>query len=230
MFSELCTASKAENPLPTIDQFFSIYEDVSKSTLVAEAVASSRSSGLPTDATVASQSKFTLWVEAALATDVEIVNFLTNQDKEHSSTLHKNLLKQQRPSSTTKRDGMKATLIPCSDMGTIAWSRGHGMTETLELVMKLQDEMQFWFVRFIEDSLDAGFKVFRDCTSGEGRGVALDCSSVTAVLSHLKRVNDWLDQAASKRNEALEEKIERLRRKIYGFVIQHVGTTFDNSA
>lgn len=230
MFSELSAASKAENPLPSIDRFFSIYEDVSKSTLMAEAIASSRSSIPPTDVIPVDQSKFSLWVEAALATDLEIVSFLTNQDTESSSTLQKNLLKRQIPSSTVKSSGTKATSITCSEMSSVTWSRGHGMRETVELALKLQDEMQFWFVRFIEESLDAGFKVFRECADGEGRRLSLDCISVTAVLSHLKRVNDWLDKAASKRKEVLGDKIERLRRKIYGFVIQHVGTTFDNSA
>ena len=47
------------------------------------------------------------------------------------------------------------------------------------------------------------------------------------MLSQLKRVNDWLDLVISKGDELLTEKVERLKRKIYGFVIQHVGTTFD---
>ncbi|XP_031384319.1 flocculation protein FLO11 [Punica granatum] len=228
MFSELSATSKAENPLPTIERFFSLYEDVIKSTAMAEAIASSRTSSPPTDAILGDQSKFSLWVEAALATDLEIVNFLTNQDTEPSSNLQKSLLKRQSSSSASKSNAVKFSSSAQSDINSFTWARGHGMRETVELAMKLQGEMQFWFIQFIEESLDAGFRVFKECARGEGKG--LDCGSVAAVLSHLKRLNDWLDQAASKRNEILAEKIERLKRKIYGFVIQHVGTTFDNSA
>jgi hypothetical protein len=46
----------------------------------------------------------------------------------------------------------------------------------------------------------------------------------------LKRVNEWLDRVALKGDELLTGKIEKLKKKIYGFVIQHVGTTFDNSS
>ena len=57
--------------------------------------------------------------------------------------------------------------------------------------------------------------------------ISLDGGSIAVVLSQLKRVNDWLYLVISKGDELLTEKVERLKRKIYGFVIQHVGTTFD---
>ena len=69
------------------------------------------------------------------------------------------------------------------------------------------------------------FKVFGKSTNEGG----LDCGPITAILSQLKRVNDWLDRVVSKRDEMMIEKIERLKQKIYGFVIQHVGKTVDNS-
>ncbi|KAF8034403.1 hypothetical protein BT93_C0641 [Corymbia citriodora subsp. variegata] len=225
MFSELCSTSKAGNPLPSIDRFFSIYDEVVRSTGVVKSLSSSRAcaedSSIPTD-----QSKFSIWVEAALATDLEVVNFLTNQNSEPASVLQKTLLKRQ-PVKAHGKNHMKVASPSRSDTAC-AWTRGHGIKETADFAMKLQSEMQMWFVSFIEDSLDAGFRVFGQC--GGGKVLNLDCGSVTAVLSHLKRVNDWLDRAVPKSDGFLMEKIEQLKRKIYGFVIQHVGTTFDNSS
>ncbi|XP_010047762.2 LOW QUALITY PROTEIN: uncharacterized protein LOC104436628 [Eucalyptus grandis] len=224
MFSELCSTSKAGNPLPSIDRFFSIYDEVVRSTGVVKSLSNSRAcaddSIIPTE-----QSKFSIWVEAALATDLEVVNFLTNQDSEPASALQKTLLKRHSVKANGKNQ-MKVASPSRSDTACV-WTRGHGMKETVDFAMKLQSEMQMWFVSFIEDSLVAGFRVFGQC--GGGKVLNLDCGSVTAVLSHLKRVNDWLDRAVPKSDEFLMEKIEQLKRKIYGFVIQHVGTTFDNS-
>ncbi|XP_030549951.1 uncharacterized protein LOC115754912 [Rhodamnia argentea] len=224
MFSELCSTSKAGNPLPSIERFFSIYDEVVSLTGVVKSLSSNRA--CVDDSIISTaQSKFSIWVEAALATDLDIVNFLTNQNSEPASALQKTLLKRQSVKAHGKNH-MKVASPSRSD-SACAWTRGHGIKETADFAMKLQSEMQMWFVSFIEDSLDAGFRVFGEC--GGGKVLSLDCGSVTAVLSHLKSVNDWLDRAVPKNDEFLMEKIEQLKRKIYGFVIKHVGTTFDNS-
>ncbi|KAE8654649.1 hypothetical protein F3Y22_tig00117048pilonHSYRG01366 [Hibiscus syriacus] len=61
------------------------------------------------------------------------------------------------------------------------------------------------------------------------KALPLDCGSIAAVLSQLKRVNDWLDQAVAKVGEPLVDKVEKLKIKIYGFVIHHVGTQLSSS-
>jgi len=108
--------------------------------------------------------------------------------------------------------------------------RGQGMKDTAELSASLRSEMEMWFLKFVEDALDAGFRVFSEAGSNGGtRRLSLEGGSIAAILSQLKRINDWLDLVVKKRDEKLTEKIERLKRKIYGFVIQHVGTSLDNS-
>ncbi|KAK9268960.1 hypothetical protein L1049_000726 [Liquidambar formosana] len=230
MFSDLCSTSKSQNPLPTIDRFFTIYDDVMRSTVIAESVATSHSPETPPHDNISmEQSKFSLWVEAALATDLEIVSLLSNQNNESpSTTLQKSSSKRQSLNATAK-NSPKASSSPPLGSNVGGWTRGHGMKETVELALNLQSQMQMWFLRFVEGSLDAGFQVFGECTNVGGGMLKLDGGSIAVVLSQLKRVNDWLDSAMSKRDETLREKIERLKRKIYGFVIQHVGTTHDNS-
>lgn len=227
MFSELSSASKAGNPLPTIDRFFTIYNNVVKFTVIAESVVSSHNADTPNDIIPSEKSKYiSLWVEAALATDLQIVSLLTSQDPEPPSTLQKSLSKRQSHNAPTKNH-LKTSSCPQSNHSHEAWTRGHGMKDTVELSNKLLSEMQIWFLRFVEESLEAGFRVFRDSATDGSKTISLDGGSIAVVLSQLKRVNDWLDLVISKGDELMTEKVERLKRKIYGFVIQHVGTTFD---
>ncbi|KAK8343270.1 hypothetical protein V6Z12_A07G003800 [Gossypium hirsutum] len=191
MFSELSSKSKAGNPLPTIDRFLSIYDDVVKYTGIAETVAAGYKSGIEEHSKSSS-----LWVEAAVTTDLEI----------HASRQH-----------ASPKNQLKTSSIPQLQQNNNAamWTRGEGMKETMHFAMNLKVEMQMWFIGFMEESLKA---------------LVLDCGSIAAVLSQLKRVNDWLDRAVLKGDEVLVHMVEKLKRKIYGFVIQHVGTTFDNSS
>ncbi|XP_057784683.1 uncharacterized protein LOC131002023 [Salvia miltiorrhiza] len=211
MFSDLVEMSKPENPLPTIDRFMSIYEDALKSTVDAELISSSHSSSRATDATSTEQPKPSkLWVEAALATNLEVVSLLTNEEFDGLSKVEQSSKKRLSISEPVKK------LSPSSVAGT--WTRGMGMNETIELGKNLQSEMQMWFVRFVEESLDAGFRVFGKSSPAAGGG-GLDCGPIAAILSQLKRVNDWLDRVVSRRDGVLMEKTERLKGKIYGFVM-----------
>ncbi|KAF2304573.1 hypothetical protein GH714_033692 [Hevea brasiliensis] len=185
---------------------------------IAESVATSHSSDRAAIPTEQSKSA-SLWVEAALATDLEIVSLLNNKNNDPPTTL---------PKSLSKRQSLKASSSAAFDPTVGVWTRNHGMKETVELAMKLQSEMQIWFVNFVEDSLNAGFRALGGCTIDGSKPLPFNFSSVAGILSQLKRVNDWLDRVVSKGDEFLDEKIEKLKRKIYGFVIQHVGTTFDN--
>lgn len=213
MFSELSSTHKSGDLLHVVDQFFMIYNDIVKSTEIAESVLGSRN-GEKSGVSLPEQSKpATLWVEAALATNLEIVSLITSQDSGPATSLHK---------SGSKRQTMEVSSLPNSN--AVPWNRCQGMKETVGLAMELQSEMKLWFLKFVEDCLDAGSKVFRE-SSGDGVKTSPPIpnrGSIASVLSQLKRVNDWLDRVVSKRDGPLKENVERLKRKIYGFVIQNV--------
>lgn len=231
MFSDLCSSSKAGNPLPTIDRFLSMYDNASRSAAIVESVSSSHCSEAPDAVFPTEQSKSaSAWVEAALSTDLAIVSLLTGQNTESlpPPSLPKSSSKRQSIGSITKSHTKTSTTMSESPKRT--WTRGHGIRETIELATALKSEMEMWFLKFVEESLDAGFRVFSECGNNVGRKLPIECGSIAAILSQLKRINDWLDLVAKKRDEVLTDKIERLKRKIYGFVIQHVGTTFDNNS
>ncbi|XAR66971.1 hypothetical protein NMG60_11013372 [Bertholletia excelsa] len=228
MFSDLCSSSKAGNPLPTIDRFMSIYDEVVKSKATAESITNKCSFLTPDDNNIiAEHSKsISLWVEAALATDLEIVSLLTDQNIAPRPTLQRSSSKRQSVNTHSKNHTTASAFASLSfDSAGKTWTRGNGMNDNVELAANLQSEMQMWFIRFVEESLDAGFRVFEKGTTSGG----LDCGPIAAILSQLKRVNDWLDRVVSRQDELLTGKIEQLKRKIYGFVIQHVGTTMNNS-
>ena len=112
--------SKPENPLPTIDRFMSIYEDALKSTSDVESIFGSHSSSRSTDFTTEKQPKPNkLWVEAALATNLEVFSLLTNEEFDGLS---------KGEQSSTKRlsisEPAKKLSLP-SAVGT--WTRCMGM-------------------------------------------------------------------------------------------------------
>lgn len=101
------------------------------------------------------------------------------------------------------------------------WTDVGGLKETAKFAVKLQSEMQMWFIGFVEESLE---------NKNAAAVTPLDGSSIAAVLSQLKQVNEWLDRVVSDQDNQIADKIEGLKRKIYGFVIHHVGSTYDKSS
>lgn len=223
MFSQLSSTSKAGNPLHTIDRFFSIYNDVVKYAGIAKSIAVNHTTATTGDNISTEQSKPScLWVDAALATDLKIVSLLTTQNNEalSSSTLQKSSSRRKSVNAQNQQKG--STRIAATE----TWTRGHGMKESVELAKNLQSEMQMWFMGFVEELLDAGSRVFGECEINGSVSLPMDSGSIAAVLSQLKRVNEWLDRE----DDILTAKMEQLKRKIYGFVIRHVGTTLGNAS
>lgn len=197
MFSDLCSASKPGNPVPTIDRFLSVYGYVLRWCGTAESPSAGRKADGPKDTM--------LWVEAALATDLEVLHLISKE----TECLPKPPFPQVDP--------------PREESPANTGTRGRGVSETVDLAKALRREMQIWFMKFVEEAMDVGFRLL---------GENADNNKVAAVLSQLKRINDWLDGVmgrTAEAEEALKEKIERLKRKIYGFVITHVGSAFDAS-
>ncbi|CAF2269813.1 unnamed protein product [Brassica napus] len=210
-FSELSSAPKVGNPLLTISQFLVNYEDVVKYSQIVNSIASEDNCRLSSD----QQNPISLWVEAALATNLDVVSLVKNQNN-HESPLTKSTPTRLSPGCSTKT---------VSDNIVGMWTEVEGMKETAKFAVGVKSEMQMWFIGFVEESLDKKNTAVQP----------LDGSSVAAVLSHLKQVNEWLDRVVSDQDNqittiSLTDKIERLKRKIYGFVIHHVGSTYDNSA
>ena len=146
--------------------------------MIAESVASSHNSDTRNDSIPSEQSKsFSLWVEAALATDLQIVSLLPSQEPEPPSTLQKSLSERQSYNSPAKNN-LKTSSWSQSNPSNGVWTSGRGMKDTVEIAMKLLSEMPIWFLRFVEESLEAGFKVFRESASDGSKTISLDVASL----------------------------------------------------
>ncbi|KAF9595863.1 hypothetical protein IFM89_005349 [Coptis chinensis] len=214
MFSDLCSSSKAGNPLVTIDRYLSLYELAMKSVAVVESLASIRNS------------------DRADSVPTEHINSpkIQSVEKHANEALEQDIILPSPPrTSVSKRQaiGTNHSKVQVSASNHVAGSLTSvsAIKEALELARYLQSEMQLWFLRFVEEILVAGFSIF-DINSIDGDGIVhhQEHGPIAAVLSNLKRINTWLDRVGEKREEMLTEKIENVKRKIYGFVIQHVGT------
>ncbi|KAL8136420.1 hypothetical protein V2J09_002421 [Rumex salicifolius] len=227
MFSDLCSTSKPGNPLPTIDRFLSIYDNLKQSASSTKSVFLSHNLNAPENYSPMEQSNPAFaWVEAALATDLGVLSLITNKTTElipppsHPRSLSK---RQSLSNNNTKKYPPKSSSTD-HDSSIGSWTRSQGMKESVEFANTLQSEMEIWFLKFIEDALEAGFRVFQECNKNDAsRRLSIESGHIASILSQLKRINDWLDTVASKKD--LSENIEKLKRKIYGFVIQHVGTS-----
>lgn len=87
----------------------------------------------------------------------------------------------------------------------------------IDLANLLQVESRDWFLGFIEKFLDAN--VDASALSDKGQ--------VAGMLSQIKRVNDWLDEIETTKENSngcsiRTEMVGRLRRKIYRYLLTHV--------
>lgn len=97
------------------------------------------------------------------------------------------------------------------------WSRGGGLPEAADLAYALHTQSRNWFLGFIEKFLDAD--VNPSALSDKGQ--------IAGMLSQLKRVNDWLDDIGSSKDNSEEcaisaETVDKLRKKIYEYLLTHV--------
>ncbi|KAH1207623.1 hypothetical protein GmHk_15G042674 [Glycine max] len=96
------------------------------------------------------------------------------------------------------------------------WVRGNGLNEVVNLAEMLQLQSRDWFLGFVERFLDS-----------DGDTTLSDNDQIAGMLTQLKSVNDWLDEIGSSKDEGESceisaETIDRLRKKIYEYLLTHV--------
>nr|CAB3496887.1 unnamed protein product [Digitaria exilis] len=103
------------------------------------------------------------------------------------------------------------------------WAREDGFKEICRSWLALRKESQSWFLSFLEDALESGFK-FEDQsknTRERARGQSKGGDGRIAVrLSQLKETSNWLDQL---QDEAVET-VEQLKQKVYKCLLGTVET------
>jgi hypothetical protein len=94
------------------------------------------------------------------------------------------------------------------------WSKGSRLKEAASLAEKLLLVSREWFLKYLEDSLNVGFELSTE----------KERSEIPYLLRQLKRVNQWLDDLVGG-GVQVDERIDDLRKKLYGFLLEHVDST-----
>lgn len=142
------------------------------------------------------------------------------QEKEKSS---------KKVSSSQSRDRMKSTKPPKLTLtDKLEWAKADGKREVKELKEVLLNEIQSWFLKFLDEALDAGFRVgYKNNRKGKD-SIANQTepnNHIALTLSQLKHANECLDRLrsnADSEKSGLVETIERLKQKIYACLLLHV--------
>lgn len=128
--------------------------------------------------------------------------------------------------ATVLRGKPKAAAAALVNSPPPEWDRGEGLEEVAELARSLRVESRDWFLGFVDRFLNG--EVDPADLSDKGR--------VASMLSQLKRVNDWLEEvgrpmvageecgggSGTEGNQVPPEMIDRLRKKIYEYLLTHV--------
>ncbi|WVZ55705.1 hypothetical protein U9M48_006332 [Paspalum notatum var. saurae] len=115
------------------------------------------------------------------------------------------------------------------------WAREDGFKEICRSWIALKKESQSWFLSFLEDVLESGFKFddqqsknisSRERARGQPKG---GDARIAVRLSQLKETSNWLDQlqgeaAENSADGALVETVEQLKQKVYKCLLGTVET------
>ncbi|KAJ3691617.1 hypothetical protein LUZ61_020781 [Rhynchospora tenuis] len=228
-YADVNTTAKEEDPQPAVEQFLSLHSSLCHAFRVAESLAAisessadSESRTPPPEETLKictdRRQLSAAWVSAALSTDLSPFSLYSHS----SSSVNPRLAvvlndgSKSKASPQTKSKGKvkgkvtvaEATAPPVAPVPD--WQPGVGVEEKVELAKAMGAEAQKWFLDFIERFLDADV-----VTQGP-----LDRERAAGMLPQLKRVDNWLGEMEAETEAA--ETIERLRRKIYDYLLAHV--------
>ncbi|TXG55736.1 hypothetical protein EZV62_017049 [Acer yangbiense] len=122
-------------------------------------------------------------------------SFSSNSRGKQVPTPRKQLLPTTKKMNSERKEGCK----------------GSKLKEAASLAEKLLLVSHQWFLKYLEDSLNLEFGLRREGSSEIG-----------CLLRQLKRVNEWLDDSVRGGGVESDDKIEDLRKKLYGFLLEHV--------
>ncbi|CAL9750035.1 unnamed protein product [Musa acuminata subsp. burmannicoides] len=270
MYAELSTCAKEERPQSAVEQFLALHASLCSATAVANSLSKTIPASptvsspdappvgdqIPEEAlrvSAKNRRRAASWVGAALATDLSPFS-LYNRRTSADSIVSPAVVVLDGPAKTSAAAAAPSKACPQSKPRTSPasssaakgrargaappspppeWERGVGMDDGAELARQLREEAHSWFLGFVERFLDAD-------AAAPGPS---DREQVAAMLSQLKKVNDWLEAIGHRRREGEAEAdaevdeaehgegpgggvptetIDRLRKKIYEYLLTHV--------
>lgn len=169
----------------------------------------------------------TSWIQAAIATNLSNFNLFDTKDKLETQSrdrklyvIIENAMKKldiennsPKPSPTNRKTNHPSDFSPKLPHSSRReeWRRGNGLEEAAKLAGELLSVSRRWFVKYLEDLLGNGFDL-----SVREEGV-----EIVHLLRQLKRVNQWMNELIESKVE-IDDQMERLRKKLYKFLLDHV--------
>lgn len=252
MHAELSSSAVNDNPQSAVEHFLAFYATLTRASTFADSLYHAAvttpnellDGGQTADEVIRISGEHRKhaesWVDAAIATDLSPFSLSDSvvappqpggaPEAVALVSPHKSVAPRKFSSSSTadavsqtkQRQSATAQKLryPLLTRHPKEWVRGEIIAEAAAIGRALGREARWWFVGFVERFLDADGPRDRDM--------------VTSMLSQMKRVNDWLDDVGGRRGDGGEgngpmddsgvplETIERLRRKIYNYLLAHV--------
>jgi Plant protein of unknown function (DUF936) len=221
--------AKEEDPQPAVEQFLSLHSSLCRASRVAESIAATSTALVDSDTPPPPPEEnlkiltdrhhlSAAWVSAALSTDLSPFSLYSHCSPSITPSLAVVLNdgSKSKPSPQSKSKAkakgkiVSAEATPLPAVPLPDWQPGAGAKEKVELAASMGAEAQKWFLDFIERFLDADV-----ATQGPS-----DRERAAGMLPQLKRVDNWLGEMEAEVEVA--ETIERLRRKIYDYLLAHV--------
>ncbi|KAF4368151.1 hypothetical protein F8388_017919 [Cannabis sativa] len=247
IFAELCLSSKKSSAGSLVKNFLDLNQKMQSSANDIDYVVNSRLSGADPSIYFSASNNATSWVKAAVETNLSTFDLFRKQEEDEilkSEKSHYVVLENAQevnfgscsPTSrqsrnhttltsdlTTKVSQSASRRLPSATRNSITerdelYKGGSKLIEAASLAQKLLFASREWFLKYLEDSLNIGFGMKRE----EGG------TEVASLLGQLKRVNHWLDDIVTK-GISKDERIEGLRKKLYGFLLEHVDSTVANN-
>lgn len=248
MFAELCESSEKESSLPLVEDFLILHQKMHSVATVIDALRFHEESSLQCSFSEIYKKfldKNTLsWVQAAVETNLSKFNLFTKEDKrgdvnaekchfvilenttteidvENHSPDKKQSPRNQRAIGSGSSSKTSSPYNSKQHLSTTrkatneseAWSKGNGLQVAAKLAEKLLSASQAWFLDYLDASLNKGFGLQK----GERD------SEIACLLGQLKRVNQWLDNSVTS-GSGTNERIEGLKKKLYGFLLDNVNS------
>ncbi|MCD7462662.1 hypothetical protein HAX54_049061 [Datura stramonium] len=107
-----------------------------------------------------------------------------------------------------------------SEAEKLEWAKGDGSKDIKELRELLLNEIQSWFLKFLEGALEVGFwqnKQEQRMKVNVPRQPESK-NKIAFTLSQLKHANEWLDKVRSTLSsdeKSVVERVDRLKQKLY---------------
>lgn len=243
MYAELSSSAKEDDPQPSVEKFLSFHSSLNATFLVSESLlkslspplsspdqsaADASSVGSDIDSQKANQLNAerrqlaASWVNAALATDLSPFTLYNPKPTPQSQNqivmvLNSPVKSTPSPPSTKPKTSVKKLGRPRGPQAPVPsppqeWTRGAVVEDGAELAKLMKEESKAWFLGFVERFLDADV----------GERLPWDRDSVAGMLSQLKKVNDWLDDVSELECSVSAATVDRIRKKIYEYLLTHV--------